>query len=116
MPGGASIPISIPDQTTASRIIVQAGVTQWPEYSVGTLIPTVSGLAGWQFDETAGTSAKARFRIRDGTTASGILIADIELAAGGQSSQPSNPVQISTGAVFLEMVTGTISGSIYILL
>lgn len=116
MPGGASIPIAIPDQTTTSRIIVQAGSTQWPEYSAGTFIPSVSGLAGWQFDETAGTAAKARFRLRDGTTAAGILIADIELTAGGSSSQPSNPVQIVSGAIFLEMVSGTISGNCYVLL
>jgi hypothetical protein len=117
MPGGPSVPIALPNPTTSSRLVAQAGVTTLPEDSPSK-IPSISGLAGWEIDETSG-SAGARFRLWDGTAAGGssIELADVAIGAGQTSPPPpSNPLEVSSGAIYLEMVSGSIAGVVQILL
>ncbi len=117
MPAGASVSIPLPNGTNTSQILAQAGVTQLPGDATGVKIPTISALAGWEFDEVSGSNV--RFRLYDGTSASGILIADLTISASSQSQPPPpNPIQVTSGAIYLQWVSGagSIAGPIYILL
>jgi hypothetical protein len=106
---------------TASGVVAQVGVTPLPEdasWQGGEKIPSLSGLAGWDIVEASGT-ASAHIRLYDGTSASGILIADIALASGGASTTgpPANPVELASNAIYLQIVgTGSVEGVIYALL
>ena len=70
-------------------------------------------LYGWSIAE-AGGSAFAKVRLRDGTSA-GKVVAVIALIPNESSRDyfPISAVVINTGAIYLEVVTGSVEGCIY---
>jgi hypothetical protein len=71
-------------------------------------------LLGWSFTEATG-SAAAKIRLHDGTSALGKVVGTIGLASGASSNVtlPVDGVQITTGAIFLEVVSGSVEGGAY---
>lgn len=74
----------------------------------------VRAIAGWAIRETTG-AAVATVRLRDGSTATGEVIAPVGIAAGGFAFfQPiGKGIEVATGKVFLEVVAGSVEGVIY---
>lgn len=70
-------------------------------------------LRGWSFGETTG-SAAGTANLYDGSSASGVLVASINLASGGSNalSLGGAGVIIRTG-LFLDRTAGNTSGAIY---
>jgi hypothetical protein len=71
-------------------------------------------ICGWAFAETTG-AATASFRLRDGTTANDFVLAKINLNASESTRDRWAPPGIDcvSGAVFLEVLSGSIEGVIY---
>src|SRR5581483_12511146 len=97
---------ALPTPTTASLVVVQAGVTQLPGDSVGgvpSVVQSVTALHGWDISESTG-SAAAKVRIWDGTGSGGsnIELTEIDLPAGGQSDEGDVGVQIRNNALYLQ--------------
>lgn len=75
---------------------------------------TVSAINGWQISETTG-SAGAKVRLWDGigTGAGNYLRAVIDIGSNGQSNEePQSPIQIVNGGIYLQVVSGSVDGSI----
>lgn len=106
------IPIPV---TGASALVVRAGVTTIPGESVGgtpAVYQSVSLLAGWSLVETTG-AAGAKVRFRDGTTVAGPILAEVTIASGGPPSEVSQfNAAVASGAIFMEVVSGSIEGSV----
>lgn len=68
-------------------------------------------LAGWSFRETA--AAVAAWRLRDGTTVSGEVLAVGSLPSAGSDTRQDVDVHFSTG-LFFEVVSGTIEGAVWV--
>lgn len=92
------------------------------EYAVAVsrIIPGASGailtapahISGWGVRETSGVSP-ALIRFRDGTDAGNPVIIDISLAPGESARDfLTLPIQ-TTRAVYLEIVTGTVTGNLF---
>jgi hypothetical protein len=79
--------------------------------AAGVLVSTAGIYAGYSLRETAG--AAATVRLWDGAAASGTQIATIALAANG-SRDVGIPHGVWFTGLFIEIVTGTVEGSIYI--
>lgn len=88
--------------------------------ATGTALPAVDGqlvtghgsFRGVVVRETAGSTAG--IRIYDGTSASGVLLADVVLAANASDS-----VDLPTGrayrvGLFLDVVSGTVAGTFFV--
>lgn len=75
---------------------------------------TPDTLLGWSATESTG-SATASVRLHDGTTADDPAVAPlINLAEGGMSQAfPTNGIQVTSGAVFLEVVSGSVEVCVY---
>lgn len=71
-------------------------------------------LYGWALAESTG-SATAKVRLRDGSSASGKLLAPITLAAGESVRDffPVESVNVTNGAIYLEVVSGSVEGAVY---
>lgn len=116
MAGQAQIAALYP-AVSASRIVAQAGVTALPGDSIGGVPSTVAAINtifGWALAESTG-SASAKVRLRDGTTAGGLLIATITLAQG-ESARDFFPVEtpeLRGNAIYLEVVSGSVEGAVY---
>ena len=67
---------------------------------------------GWSIRENAGTPAAAAVRLRDGS--GGQILASIGLAAGQSSAQTLQPLGVNfrTG-IFVEIVAGSVEGSVF---
>lgn len=77
-----------------------------------TLVATGPGsLSGWSLRETAG--AVATWRLRDGTTVAGTVIAVGGFAAAGADTTTYFDVHFRTGLYF-EVVAGTIEGTVLV--
>lgn len=84
-------------------------------------IAMVSGratLMGWSLMEDAGTPALASLYLRDGTSASGAIVAAIKMAASGSNNNwlgdiDNGGVTLKNG-LFLDMIAGSVSGAIYL--
>lgn len=70
-------------------------------------------LFGFSFHETAGTAAAASLILRDGTGATGKIIAVVELVADG-SETVGLPGILFTDGVYVDRVAGTTEGAVYI--
>lgn len=71
-------------------------------------------LFGFAARESAGSAAVATFIIRDGTSASGILLIPVELAANTSTSQYfSEPIEFDTG-LFLDRVAGETEVTVFV--
>jgi hypothetical protein len=92
-----------PASTSCSISFVVDGVTETP--------PEV---LGWAVTESTG-SAAAKIRLHDGADASGPELAPlIVLASGGESSEfVEQGIQLSSGKVWLEVVSGSVEISVY---
>lgn len=106
----------LPVPCTASQVVVQVGQEISPaEETAGSgakaKVPSVSALTGWAISESAGAIAKVR--LWDGNKASTRLLATIPLAALGSSfiALPDSAA-ITSGAIFLEVVSGSVEGSV----
>lgn len=75
----------------------------------------VGRLLGWSIRESAGVAAVATVLIRAGTTDTAPIIAAIELAANGSSTEWLGPqgVQARDG-IRVQVVAGTVEGAVYI--
>lgn len=110
--------VPLPTPTTVSQVLVQAGVTLLSGDSVGgvpSTVKQVNNLDGWAISESTG-SAAAKVRIWDGTGigAGNFLLAEIDLIAGGQSTDSlDSPAQVRNNALFLQVVSGSVEGSVY---
>lgn len=108
----------LPEPCTASVQLVQAGVTLLAGDSVGgvpSVVQSVTSLVGWDISESTG-SAGAKVRIWDGTGigAGNYRLADIDLGASGQSDEsPASPAQVRNNALFLQVVSGSVEGSVF---
>lgn len=71
-------------------------------------------LRGWSLREDAGTAAVATVRIWDGTSATGTVLAAIELAANASTSQAIPDGLRAALGVFVEVVAGSVEGSVWI--
>jgi hypothetical protein len=114
MPGGGSLSAAFAT-TTTSKVLVQAGVTAMPAaLDLSALVPSVSALVGWEINETTG-SASAHVKLYDGTSASGIEVADVEIPEGVTNNSPGDfePVQVFNGAVYLQVVSGSVAGAVF---
>jgi hypothetical protein len=70
-------------------------------------------LHGWSIAENAGTPAVASVLIRDGGV-SGAIVAQIELAANGSTSEGGLSVKSETAAGFyVDVVAGDVRGALY---
>ena len=69
---------------------------------------------GFSLREAAGTAAVATVRIWDGTSASGTLLAVVELPANGSSSESVAGGLRAALGVFVEVVAGSVEGSVRI--
>lgn len=74
-----------------------------------TLVPTV--LVGWSLIETTG-SAAAKIRLRDGLSVAGPELKIISLPSGTSSEISGGADQIQNGGIFVEVVSGSVEGSI----
>jgi hypothetical protein len=74
----------------------------------------VKCLFGWSLNESTGSGA-AKVRLRDGTSAAGKLLAVVNLASAASSTTwlAEQAVQVNTGAVYLEVVSGSVEGCLY---
>lgn len=78
------------------------------------LIQRVDRILFWSFRETT-TTAVARLRLRDGSDANGDTIVPISLSADQSTRDWLGPQGIPCKAgVYLEMITGTVEGSIVV--
>jgi hypothetical protein len=71
-------------------------------------------LLGGEFTETAGSTAG--FRIYDGTGTSGTEIVPLTELAAHQTLQldvPENGIEINSGSVYVQIVSGAIEGELY---
>lgn len=82
-------------------------------YTAGQLFTGPGQLAGLAISETGGVAGKVR--LWDGTSAAGVRLAVLNVAANGSNALLFAGVDIrfETG-VFVETVTGTIEGTVYI--
>jgi hypothetical protein len=71
-------------------------------------------LLGWSFGESAGTAAVAELILRDGTDATGTIVAVISLNPDEtiRECAPNPGIKIATG-VYVDRVGGTTQGSIW---
>jgi hypothetical protein len=94
-------PSSLATPTTASGVIACTidGVTEVPV-----------ALTGWSVAEHTG-SATAHAILRDGTV-TGTILGEIELASGAQS-ESNEAVDVVTGAIYLQIVSGSIEGTVF---
>lgn len=86
-----------------------------PTTTSGVVVSTnIRTLLGWSVAESTGL-ATAKFRLRDGTGVSGKLIAPLTLAANESARDwfAEQALVINSGALFLEMVSGSIEGTVY---
>ena len=80
--------------------------------SVSGLVQTGPGsLSGWSLRETAG--AVASWRLRDGTTVAGAILAVGAFAAAGADTTTYADVHFEVG-LYWEVVAGTIEGAVYL--
>jgi hypothetical protein len=101
----------------ASKILVKAGETKIPGDKVGETESTyqsVNNLFGWNITESSG-AATAKVRLWDGTNNSGNYLATITLGANESNREwfPDQSPQIRNNALFLEIVSGEIEGSVW---
>jgi hypothetical protein len=79
----------------------------------GALASAPKILYGWSVGESDGTPAVASFLIRDGSV-SGPIVAVVELAANGSSTEWfEGGVRVPNG-IFIDIVGGTVQGAIYV--
>lgn len=71
-------------------------------------------LLGWSFTESTGGAA-AKVRLHDGTSTAGKVLGTIGLASGASSNVtlPVDGIEITTGAIFAEVVSGSVEGGVY---
>lgn len=74
-------------------------------------------LVGWALKETSALNT-AFVRIRDGKGTDGDVLVPISLAASESTRDlmPEWPVWITTGNLFLEVVSGSVEGVVYVLM
>jgi hypothetical protein len=100
--------------TSASVIVIKPGV-EIPGEEVGGVpakVASVQAIFGWQLNESTG-SAEAKFRIRDGISASGREIATVTVLAKGVSDVEFAEATALTGnGIFLEVLSGSVEGSV----
>ena len=72
-------------------------------------------LCGWSVREATGTAA-AVFRLHDGRDATAHVLASANLAANEsiRDNYSTPGIKLETGSVFLEVVSGSIEGVIYV--
>lgn len=102
---------------TGSKILVKAGETKIPGDEVGgkeSILQTVGAIFGWNITESTGL-AKAKIRLWDGTSGSepNTFIATISLSANSTETMSGQSIQLKNNAVFIEIVSGSIEGTIY---
>jgi len=78
------------------------------------LTSDVHVIAGWALAETTG-AAKSQIRLHDGIATNTPLLASISIPSGGSAFMPPNVrgIRVTTGNVFLEVVSGSTEGVIY---
>lgn len=69
---------------------------------------------GYSIRENAGTAGTASVRIWDGTSATGTLLAVVELATDSSANESVPDGLRASKGVFFEVVTGTVEGSVRI--
>lgn len=69
---------------------------------------------GLSVEEDAGSPAVARFVLKDGTTAAGAIVVPVRLPASGSFVQWFNDGLLFRNGLFLDMVAGSINGSVFI--
>ena len=78
----------------------------------GAILTAPAHLSGWSVRETTGVSS-ALIRFRDGTDAGNPILLDISLAPGESARDfLTLPIQ-ATRAVYLELVSGTVTGNLF---
>lgn len=80
----------------------------------GTLVASgARELLGWSV--TATTAAAGHCRLRDGNYAGAPVVAVIQFVAGGDDHEwlADQAVALNSGAIFLEVVSGTLEGEVY---
>lgn len=84
----------------ASRLVLPGGVAV--------------GFAGWSLRETTGTTA-AVVRFHDGINATTELLATVALASAASNvyRYDGQGVELATGRIFLEVVSGSVEGVVY---
>ena len=86
--------------------------------SASTDVQAVTGrctLMGWSIHESAGSAAVASLILRDGTSASGAIVAVLELAADGDDHVWFGPDGIRVnGGLYVDRVAGSTEGAVFI--
>lgn len=70
-----------------------------------------SELAGFSFRETAGSSAVVR--VYDSTSAAGVLLLSVSLAAGESVGEVFPRALDARNGIFVDVVSGTVEGSVF---
>jgi hypothetical protein len=72
-------------------------------------------LMGFSIKEDAGTGGVATARLRDGTTASGPVVVELELSPDQSATMwfGDSGIRINDG-IFLDRIAGTTSGCVYV--
>lgn len=101
---------------SSSKVLVKAGETKLPGDSISgveSVVQSVGTIYGWIIAESTG-SAPAKIRLFDGTSNSGYYIGTVTLAENESNREffPVETPQIRNNALYLEIVSGKVEGSI----
>lgn len=100
--------------TSTSVIAVQVG-QEIPGDSIGgtpSKVTSVTGIFGWQINEST-SAGVAKFRLRDGKSSSGRIIATVNLASGAASDiEFAEPATLTGEGIYLEVLAGSVEGSV----
>jgi hypothetical protein len=100
--------IDLPAPGPARPLPVKAGQAS------GQLIGPRAIVYGWNFTETTGAAA-AKVRLWSGASSTGTLLLSLGLAAGASASQwTTGPGVLADGGVYLEVVSGSVEGAVFV--
>jgi hypothetical protein len=108
MPGPArTAPVNVPGTPAVSGVVVFT----LPDSGGAVGVP--QAIQGGQFTESAGSTAA--FRVFDGTSAAGVELVPLTELTAHQDYQidPPTPIEINSGSVYLQIVSGSIEGELY---
>jgi hypothetical protein len=94
IPGVSGVLVTIPPDPSDSDAVAAVPTAVW----------------GWSaFDASA-----AVFALYDGTSTSGVLLVTVELVAGQENIiELTDPLEVDSGAIYVNLVSGTPTGEIY---
>lgn len=100
--------IDLPAPGPARPLPIKAG------QGSGQLIGPRAIVYGWNFTESTG-AAVAAVRLWSGSSNLGTMLASIKLASGGTASQwTTGPGVLADGGVYLEVVSGSVEGAVFV--